>query len=114
MFFGCCGSFWCAVHYLGVLFHCTCILCSIIVCVFHVFYCNVVCAFTPVYTYIIDLKKKKKKKFIIIIIIHIDGVIGCPLIIKKQYESSIVTCIIIIIIIIINNNNNNNNNYLYT
>ena len=30
VFFGCCGSFWCAVHYLGVLFRCTCNLCSII------------------------------------------------------------------------------------
>ena len=36
MFLGCCGSFWCAVHYLGVLFRCTntfvlCIPCNVVI-----------------------------------------------------------------------------------
>ena len=42
VFFGCCGLFWCAVHYLGVLFRCTCNLCSIIICVFQVLYCIII------------------------------------------------------------------------
>ena len=36
MFFECCGSFWCAVHYLGVSFRCTntfvlCIPCNVVI-----------------------------------------------------------------------------------
>ena len=54
----CCGSFWCAVHYLGVLFRCTCNLCSIIICVF--MYSIVSCI--PVYYSYLLIKKKNKKK----------------------------------------------------